>query len=204
MRKKWKLWQALFSWATKSPWTVTAAMKLNFLAPSKKSNDKSRQLTKNQRHHLVDKLHIVKVMGFPVVMYGCGSCTIKKAENWRIDTFKCGTGEDSWESHGQKRDQTSQSYRKSTLNIHWKDWCWSSSTLAIWYKELTHWKRPWCGERLKIGGEGDHRKWDGWMASLTQRTRVWAGSGRRLRTGKTGMLQSIGMQRVGHDLVTEQ
>ena len=183
-------------------------MKLNFLTPWKKSNDKPRQLTKNQRHHLVDKFHIVKVMSFPVVMYGCESCTIKKAENWRIDTFKCGAGEDSWESHGQKRDQTSQSYRKSTLNIHWKDWCWSwswsSSTLAIWYEELTHWKRPWCRERLKAGGEGGDRGWDGWMASLTQRTRVWAGSGRQLRTGKTGMLQSIGMQRVGHDLATEQ
>ena len=45
--------------------------------------------------------------------------------------------------------------RKSTLNIHWKDWCWgwSSNTLATWYKESTHWKRPWCWERLKAGGE---------------------------------------------------
>ena len=51
-------------------------------------------------------------------------------------------------------------------NIHWKDWCWSwnSNTLATWWEELTHWKRPWCWERLKVGGEGDDRGWDGWMA----------------------------------------
>ena len=54
---------------------------------------------------------------------------------------------------------------KSTLNIHWKDWCWSwsSNTLATWFQELTHWKRPWCWERLKAGGEGDDRGPDGWM-----------------------------------------
>ena len=65
--------------------------------------------------------------------------------------------------------------QKSVLNIHWKDWCWSwsSNTLATWCKELTHWRRPWCWERLKAGGEGDDRGWDGWMASLTQWTWVW-------------------------------
>ena len=63
--------------------------------------------------------------------------------------LNCDAGEDSWESPGQQGDQTSQSWRKSTLNIHWKDWCWSSNTLATWFEELTHWKRPWCWERLK-------------------------------------------------------
>ena len=58
--------------------------------------------------------------------------------------------------------------------MHWKDWCWSwnSNTLATWWEELTHWKRPWCWERLKAGGEGDDREWDGWMASPTQWTWV--------------------------------
>ena len=70
--------------------------------------------------------------------------------------LNCGAGEESWETLGQQGDQSSQSQRKSTLNIHWKDWCWSSSsnTLATWYKELTHQKRPWYWERLKAGGEG--------------------------------------------------
>ena len=55
-------------------------------------------------------------------------------------------------------------------NIHWKGWCWSwnSNTLATWWEELTHWKRPWCWERLKAGGEGDDRGCDGWMASPTR------------------------------------
>ena len=50
--------------------------------------------------------------------------------------------------------------------------------LATWCKELTYWKSPWCWERLKTGGEGDDRGWDGWMASPTQWTWVWANSGR--------------------------
>ena len=79
---------------------------------------------------------------------------------------------------------------------------WSSSTLATWCEELTHWKRPWCWERLK-GGEGGDREWDGWMASLTLWTWVWASSGSWWWTGKPGMLQSTRLQRVGHDWSTE-
>ena len=103
-------------------------------------------------------------------MYGCESWTIKKAECQRIGAFNCGVGEDSWESLGLQGDPTSPSLRRSVLSVHWKDWCWSwnSSTLATWCKELTHLKRPWCWERLKVGGEGDDRGWGGWMVSLTQ------------------------------------
>ena len=65
-------------------------------------------------------------------------------------------------------------------NIHWKDKCWrcNSNTLATWREEPTHWKRPWYWERLRVGGEGGDRGWDGWMASPTQWTWVWANSGR--------------------------
>ena len=63
---------------------------------------------------------------------------------------------------------------------------------ATWCEELTHWKRPWCWERLKAGGERDDRGWDGWMVSPTQWTWVWASSGRWWRTGKPCELQSIG------------
>ena len=78
-------------------------------------------------------------------------------------------GEDTWESLWLQRDLTSPSQRKPVLNIHWKYWCWSwnSKTLATWCEELTHWKGPWCWERLKAGGEGAKRGWDGWMASMT-------------------------------------
>ena len=65
-------------------------------------------------------------------------------------------------------------------------------------------KRPWCWERLKAGGEGDDRRWDGWMASPTQWTWVWVSSGSWWWTGKPGVLQSMGSQRAGHDWVTEQ
>ena len=111
----------------------------------------------------------------------------------------------SWESLGLQGDTTSPSKRKSVLNIHWKDWCWSwnSSTLSTWCKELTHWKRPWCWERLKAGGEGDNRGWDGWMASPTQWTWVWVNSRNWWWTGRPGVLQSMGWQRVGHDWATE-
>ena len=94
---------------------------------------------------------------------------------------------------------------KSVLNFHWKDWCWSwnSNTLATSCEELTHWKRPWCWERLKARGEGDDRGWDGWMASLTQWTWVWVNSGGWWWTGRPGMLQSMESQRVRHEWVTE-
>ena len=72
--------------------------------------------------------------------------------------------------------------------------------LATWSEELTPWKRPWCWERLKAGGEGDDRGLDGWTASLTWWTWVWASSGSWWRTGKPGVL---GSQRVGHDWTTE-
>ena len=118
--------------------------------------------------------------------------------------LNCGVGEDSWESLGLQGDQTSPSYWKSVLSVHWKDWCWSwnSSTLATWYKELTHWKRPWCWERLKAG-EGDDRGWDGWMTSPTQWTWVWVSSGSWWWTGRPGVLQSMGSQRDGHNWVTK-
>ena len=79
---------------------------------------------------------------------------------------------------------------QSVLIIHWKDWCWnwSSNPLATWCEELTHLKRPWCWERLKAGGEGDDGGWDGWMASLTQLTWVWASSGNWWWTGRPGVL----------------
>ena len=82
-----------------------------------------------------------------------------------------------------------------------RTWCWSwnSNTLATWCKELTHWKRPWCWERLRAGGEGGDRGWDGWMALSTQWTWVWVDSGSWWWTGRPGMLRFMGSQRVRHD-----
>jgi len=152
---------------------------------------KSRDIT------LSTKVHLVKAMVFPVVMYGCESWTIKKAECRRMDAFELWC----W----RRLLRVPWTARRSVLGVHWKDWCWNgnSSTLATWWEELTHWKRPWCWERLKAGGEGDNRGWYGWTASLTQWTWVWGRSGSWWWTGKPGVLQSMGSQRVRHDWVTE-
>ena len=84
------------------------------------------------------------------------------------------------------------------LNIHWKDWCWSWSS-----NTLAHWKRSWYWERLKVGGEGDNRGWDGWMASPTQWTWVWVDSVSWSWTGRPGVLQWTVAQRVTCNWATE-
>ena len=119
--------------------------------------------------------------------------------------LNCGVGEDPWEPLGLQGYPTSPSWRKSVLNIHWKDWCWSwnSNTLATWCEELTHLKRPWCWERLKAGEQGDNRGWDDWMASPTQWIWVWVNSGSWWWTGRPGVPQFMGSRTVGHDWATE-
>ena len=78
-----------------------------------------------------------------------------------------------------------------------------AETHNTWCEELTHWKRPWCWEWLKVWGEGDDRGWDGWMASLSRWTWVWIDSRSWWWTGRPGVLQSMGSQRVRHDWGTE-
>ena len=119
--------------------------------------------------------------------------------------LNCGTGENSWESLGQQ-NQTSESSRKSTLNLHWKDWCWcwSSNTLDTWCEEPTYWKRPWCWQELKAEGEGDSRGWDGWMVSPIQWTWTWANFRRWWGIGMPSVLQPMESQRVGNNLETKQ
>ena len=89
----------------------------------------------------------------------------------------------------------------------YKTWC--SNTMATWFEQLTHWKIPWCLERSRAGGgrgaiKGGDRGWDGWMASPTQWTWVGINSGTKWSARKPGMLQSMGSQRTGHNLVTNQ
>ena len=131
------------------------------LVPWKESYDQPKQCIKKQtllcwQRSIQPKLRFVS----PVVMYGCESWTIKKAERWRIDAFKLQFCRRLLRVLGSQGDQISQSSRKLTLNIHWKDWCWSwsSDSVATWCEELklTE-KKPWCWERLKSRGEGDDR-----------------------------------------------
>ena len=146
---------------------------------------------------------LVKAMVLPVVMYGCKNWTMRKAEHRRIDVFELWCWRRLLRVPWTERRSNQPEQRKSVLNIHWNDWCWNSNPLATWCEELTHWKRSWCWERLKARGEGDYRGWDGWMASPTWWIWVWVSSRSWWWTGKTGVLQSIGSQRVGHDWVSE-
>ena len=143
-------------------------------------------------HHQIHKMQQYQTIHFIKL------CLTLK--NWRLRTVVL---EKTRKSFGLQGEQTSQSKRKPTLNIHWKDWywSWSSNTLATWWEKPTYWKRPWCWERLKAGGEGDDREWDGWMASPTQWTWVWVNSGSWWWTGRPGVLRVHG---VAESATTEQ
>ena len=78
-----------------------------------------------------------------------------------------------------------------------------TETPILWSPDAKSWPRPWCWERLRAGAKGDDREWDGWMVSPTQWTWVWVNSRSWWWTGRPGMLQFMGSQRVRHDWVTE-
>ena len=159
---------------------------------------KSRDIT------LPTKVHLVNAMVFPMVIYGCESWTVKKAEGQRIDAYELWCWRRLLRVPWTARRSNQSILKEISLGVHWKDWCWSwnSSTLATSCEELTHWKRPWCWERMKAG-EGDNRRWDGWMASPTQWIWVWVDFRSWWRTGRPGVLRFMGSQRVRHNWVTE-
>ena len=160
---------------------------------------KSRDIT------LSTKVPLVKAMLFPVFMYGCERWTIKKAERRRIDAFEL------WCCRRLLRvPWTARRSNQSILKEISPEYSLEEMTLklklqyfATWCEELIHLKRPWCWERLKAGGQGDNRGWDGWITSPTQWTWVWVSSRRWWRTGRSGMLLSMGLQRVWHDWASE-
>ena len=155
-------------------------------------------ILKNGDITLPMKVRLVKAMVFPVVMYGCDSWTIKKAENWRIDALEL------W-------------YWRRLLRIPWtvrrcnqsilKEISPGCSLKGLMLKlKLQYFghlmrradlKRLWCWERLNTGIEGENRGWDDWMASPIQRTWVWVNYGSWWWTGRPGALLFMGSQRVG-------
>ena len=171
----------------------------------KQSCDQVDSIFKSRDITLSTKVRLVKAMFFPVVMYGCESWTVKKADWQRIDAFElrcwrrlltvCWTARRSNQSI-LKEIGPGCSLGGLMLN-------WNSNTLATSCKELTHWRRLWCWEGLGAGGEGDDRGWDGWMASPTQWTWVWVNSGSWWWTGRPGVLGFMGLQRVRHNWETE-
>ena len=164
-----------------------------------------RQHIKKQRHYFADKDLSSQSFGFSsshVWMW-----VLDYKESWSLKNWCFWTVvfEKSLESPwtARRSDQSilkeiSPEYPLEGLMLKLK-----FQYLATWCEELTHLKRPWCWERLKAGGEGDNRGWDVWIASPTQWTWVWVRSGSWWWTGKPGVLQSMGSQRVRHDWVTE-
>ena len=108
---------------------------------------------------LLIKVQIVKAVVFPVVMYGCESWIVKKAECWRIDAFKLWCWRSILRVPCTAGIANQSVLKEINPEFFWKDWCWSqsSNTLATWYEELTYLKRPWCWERLMADGEEGDR-----------------------------------------------
>ena len=203
MGKQWKQCQTLFSWAPNSLWTVTAGSHEieKTLAPWKRSYDQPRQYIK-QQNYSADKSTYSQSYVFPVVMCGCESWTITKAEHQRIDAFEL------WCWRRLLRvPSTARRSNQSILTEISPEYSLEGLMLKLNLQYFGHltWRtdsleKTLMLERLKAGGEGDDRGWDGWMASPTRWTWVWASSG-SWWTGKPGALQSMGSQRVGHDWI---
>ena len=193
MANRWgNMWQTFYFGGFKIPADGDCSHEIKrCLLSGRKAMTNLDSILKSRDITLPTKVRLVKAMVFPVVMYGCESWTVKKAERWRIDGFELWCWRRllraPWTA---RRSNQSILLRRSVLSVLWKDWCWSwhSNTLAIWCKQLSHWKRPWCWERLKAGGEGDDRGWDGWMASPTQWTWVCVNAGCCWWTGRPGVL----------------
>ena len=196
MRKQWKQWNFTFLGSKiTADGDCSHEIKRQVACSLEEKLYKSRQCSKKQKHCFANKGPYSQNYDFfksHVWMWELDHKESWVLKNWCFWTVVL---EKTLESPLDcKEIQVVNPKRKSVLNIHWKDWCWSwsSNILATWCEELTHWKRPWCWERIKAG-EGDDRGWDGWMASLTQWTWVWASSGSWWWSGKPGVLQSMGL-----------
>ena len=146
-------------------------------------------ILKSRDISLPAKVYLVKVTVFPVFMYGCESWTVRKAECWRIDAFKLWCWRRflrvPWTARRSNQSilkETNPEYSLEGLMLRW-----NSNTLATWCEKLTHWKRPSCWGRLKVGGEVDWPGWGGGMASPTQWMWVWASSGSWWWTERPGV-----------------
>ena len=130
------------------------------LSSWKKGYDKPRQHIKKKRHYFAKKVHLVKPMFFPVVMY---MWQLDHKEGWASKNwcFWTATLENILDLDCKIKPVNPKG--NQSWIFKWKDWCWSwsSNTLATWFKDLTHWKRPWCWERLKVEGKGDDGGWHG-------------------------------------------
>ena len=189
---------------TKSLQMVTTAMKLKDFFLGRKVMTNLDSILKNRDITLPINIHLVKAMVFPVVMYGCESWTIKKAECWRTDAFELWCCRRllrvPWIARSNqsilKEINPESSLEELMLNLKLQYFG------HLWWRTDSFEKTLLLG-KIEGGGEGDDRGWDGWMASLTWWPWVWTSSTSWWWMGKSSMLQSMGSQRVGHDWETE-
>ena len=207
MGKQWKWWETFFFGASKSLQMVTAAMKLKeCLLPGTKAMTNPNSILKSRDITLPTKFHLVKAMAFPVVMYGCESWNIKKAEHWRIDAFEL------WCWRRLLRvTWTARRANQSILKEINPEYLLEGLMLKLKLQYFSHLmqrahslEKTLMLEKIEGRKRRGRRGWDGWVASPTQWTWVWASSGKWWRTEKPRVLQSMRSQRVGHDWVTEQ
>ena len=187
MGKQGKQWQTLFFGDSKITADGDFSHEINrHLLLGRKAMTNLESILKSRDITLPKKVHLVKAIVFPVVMYGCESWTIKKAEHRRIDAFEL------WCWRRLLRfPLTARRSNQSILKEINPEYSLEGLMLKLKLQSFGHlmwrtdsvWWRPWCWERLNVGGEGDDRGCDGWMASPTQRTWVWVNSGSWWWTG---------------------
>ena len=153
---------------------------------------KSRDIT------LPTKVRLVKAMVFPVVIYGCESWTVKKAERQRIDAFELWCWRRLLRVPWIARRSNQSILKEINPGISLEG---MMLKLKLQYfghlmRRADSLERLWCWEGLGAWGEGDYRGWDGWMASRTRWTWVWVNSGSWWWTGRPGVLRFMGSQRV--------
>ena len=174
--------------------------KLKRLFLGRKAMTYLESILKSKNITLLTKVCLVEAMVSPIVMYGCESCTTKKVEHQKIDAFQVWCWRRlvkvTWPARRSNQSILKEINPKYSLDGLMLKLELQYFGHLMW--RATQWKTPWCWDGLGAGG------WDGWMALLTQWRWVWAISGRQWSTGKPGVLQSTGTQRVGHDWATEQ
>ena len=168
MGKQWKEWQTLFWKAPKITANGDCSHEIKrHLLLGRKVMSNLDSILKSRDITLLTKVHLAKAMVFPVIIYGCESWTIKKAECRRTDAFELWCCRRLLRVSWTARQSNQSILRKLVLNIHWKDWCWSwsSNTFGYLMRRADSLEKTLILGKTEGGEEGDDRGWDGWMAS---------------------------------------